>query len=230
MIGENEMTQSAFVDSYARLKQRVQAIAAGEQLADPVDPARRSRSLQTCHRFKAAPKVVPLTGESGGAYVPELAARVDEDGNLTDGARRCVRKIAELAYRRARRDRAVAITVSYLAKGLQRCEHTVQRYLRQLEAAGYIQTEVVMSGRSRMTFGLVIRLLEPLFAAHHRKKWPGALAKPGVTAESQNKRFHGLQRRGWQRIPVDSWAARCMNGVFRSFMQSKTPPIAVATG
>ncbi|WP_274630872.1 hypothetical protein [Arvimicrobium flavum] len=222
MTSRKEIEQAAFVDSYARLKQRVQAIAAGERVADP---ARRARSLQTCHRWKAAPEVTPLSGRSGDAYVPELSAQVEEDGNITDGARRCVRRIAELAYRRARRDRAVAVTVSYLAKGLRRCERTVQRYLRQLEAAGYIRTEVVMSGRSRMSFGLMICLLEPLFAAHHRKRWPGAQANAGVTAESQNKRFHRLHARGWRRIPVESWAMRCMDGVFRAFMQSDERPV-----
>jgi hypothetical protein len=40
--------------------------------------------------------------KDSGAYAPKLAARLDDDPNLTDGARRCARKLAEYTYRRAR--------------------------------------------------------------------------------------------------------------------------------
>jgi len=215
---ENHADQKAFIDSYQALKARVQAIAEGRPLPEPAITTRQRRALQTCHRYKAQELVLPSREKPSKAYVPELSARLEEDTNLTDGARRCGRKIAELTYRMAREDRALPLTVSYLAKGLRRCERTVQRYLRQLEAAGYIRTEIVTSGRSRMTFGLVINLLAPLMAAHHREKWPGALRNQGVTKESLNKRFILLGR---PRISVEEWSRRCMDGVFRAFMQAR---------
>jgi HTH domain len=91
---------------------------------------------------------------SSAAYIPELAAKLDDDSRLTDGARRCGRKIAELAYRRNREGRALEITVSYLMNALERSRRTVQGYLRQLEACGYIAVEVVVGWRSRLCTGL----------------------------------------------------------------------------
>ncbi len=126
--------------------------------------------------------------------MPELAARVEDDRNLTDGARRCARKLAELTYRQARDGRALDITVTYLVKALGRCRRTVQRYLRLLEREGYIGVDVVRGLRSRLCTGLVVRLLRPLFARHHRKKWPRRLANPDATRESQNQRFINLQK------------------------------------
>ena len=40
-----------------------------------------------------------------GAYVPELGARIENDRNLTDGARRLARKLAEVIYRQNREAR-----------------------------------------------------------------------------------------------------------------------------
>jgi hypothetical protein len=159
-----------------------------------------------------------------GAYVPELAARIDNDPNLTDGARRCARKLAELTYRQNREGRALPVTVTYLAKALGRCRRTVQRYLRQLEGEGYVAVDVVASSRSRMCIGLVVRLLAPLFAAHHRQRWPQSRVNPGATQESLNQSHKTYLQEDGRRISVEHWALRCMNGVFRSFMQ--TNPLA----
>jgi len=52
-------------------------------------------------------------------YVPELAARLERDRNLCDGARRCARILAEYTYRR-RDGRSAHITVTYLVRGLCR--------------------------------------------------------------------------------------------------------------
>ena len=41
--------------------------------------------------------------------------RIDNDPNLTDGARRCARKLAELTYSQNREGRALPVTVTYLA-------------------------------------------------------------------------------------------------------------------
>lgn len=57
--------------------------------------------------------------------VPELAARLDDDRNLTDGARRCARKLAEYAYRYARASRSTEITVTWLIQALGKCRRTV---------------------------------------------------------------------------------------------------------
>jgi hypothetical protein len=100
-----------------------------------VEAARNRRSLQSCHRLTLhEPRRKPVR-DSGG-YVPELSARLEDDGNLTDGARRCARKIAEYAYRCNRETRTAEITVTYLQRALGKCRRTVQRYLRQLEREG----------------------------------------------------------------------------------------------
>ena len=56
--------------------------------------ARRLRSYRTCWLPAEAPISYTAPRESG-AYVPETAARLDDDRNLSDGARRCARKIAQ---------------------------------------------------------------------------------------------------------------------------------------
>ena len=65
---------------------------------DPAVAERRKRSLQTCHRpsLYERPRFAPP--KDTGAYVPEMAARLEDDRNLTDGARRCARKLAEYTY------------------------------------------------------------------------------------------------------------------------------------
>lgn len=188
------------------------------------DDERRKRALQTCHRYKTAERPRHAAPRASNGYVPELAARVEDDLNLCDGARRCARKLAELTYRQNREGRALPVTVTYLAKALGRCRRTVQRYLRQLEGEGYIAVDVVAGTRTRMCVGLVVRLLGPLFAGHHKVRWPGALGKPGATAESQNQSPRIKRMMEGDRIPVTSWALRCMNGVFDALM--KTNPLA----
>ena len=90
-----------------------------------------------------------------------MSARIDNDRNLTDGARLCGRKLMGYVYRKNREGREAEITVSYLEKALGRCRRSVQGYLRELEREGYIEALVVPSERTRMCFGLLIRLLEP---------------------------------------------------------------------
>jgi len=214
--------QAAFIAAHRDLKNR---LANQEPIGTRVvDPVRRKRALQTCHRYAMTePPCKPAPRETG-AYVPELAARIDNDPNLTDGARRCARKLAELTYRQNRESRALPVTVTYLAKALGRCRRTVQRYLRQLEGEGYVAVDVVASSRSRMCVGLVVRLLGTLFAAHHRQRWPQSRANPGATPESLNQSHKTYLQEEGRRISVEHWALRCMNGVFRSFMQ--TNPLA----
>jgi len=182
--------------------------------APPKSEDRRQRSLRSCH-LPAESKRRHAPPRDSSAYVPEMAARIDNDPNLTDGARRCARKLAEYTYRSARDTRMAQITVTYLMKALGKSRRTVQRYLRQLERAGYICVEVIHA-RTRMCAGLFVTLLAPLFPRHHRDKWPAKLMNPDASQESQNNRLRIKYSR-------ESWALRCMDGVFRSFMKTLPP-------
>jgi len=184
---------------------------------------RRLRALQTCHRHRLYERPRFDPPRDTGAYVPELAARLEDDRNLTDGARRCARKLAEETYRRNRAGRSLEVTVTYLMKALGKCRRTVQRYLRLLEREGYIGVDVVRGARSRLCTGLVVYLLSPLFARHHAKRWPERAANPGATGKSQNQNFRGFSVRNGARISRKVWALKCMDGVFRSLM--KTTPL-----
>jgi hypothetical protein len=179
---------------------------------------RRTRSLKHCH-LPAEPKARHAPPRDTGAYVPELAARIDDDLNLSDGARRCARKLAEYIYRRNRETRQSEITVTYLAKALGRCRRTVQRYLRQLESEGYIQVHVVASDRTRMCFGLLVRLLTPLFPPHRRQTWPLKVGKPDATALSQKN----SQRYKTRIVSRAVWAFYCCECVWRSYMKNLPP-------
>ena len=184
--------------------------------------ARSERSRRTCHRPAPSKPRKPGPRDTG-AYVPEMAARVDNDLNLTDGARRCARKILEYVYRRNREGREAEITVTYLMTALGRCRRTVQRHLRQLERAGYIEVWVVPSERTRMCFGLLIRLLNPLLPRHRRHKWHEKAGKPDATRKSQNY----SPRLEIRRIRRHVWDFVCSQGVWRSYMKTLPPPPAI---
>jgi hypothetical protein len=199
---------------------------------------RRKRSLQSCHRFSLYERPRHAKPKDTGAFVPQASAVIENDRNLTDGARRCARKIMELAYRSNRDTRTLAVTVTYLAKALGKCCRSVQRYLRLLEREGYVQVQVVTSERARMCCGLVVELLDPLFPRHHRKKWPEKPGNPDATQKSQNEskyfKIGRLRVRIGEKgpIPVMHWAERCMDGVHRAFLPElrellrTIPPIA----
>jgi hypothetical protein len=181
----------------------------------PRDEARRLRSLRCCH-MPAEPKPRQPSPRPSGAYIPELAASLEDDRNLTDGARRCARKLAEYVYRRNRAGRSAAITVTYLMKGLRKSRRTVQRYLRELEGAGYIGVNVIHA-RTRMCAGLMVELLAPLFPRHG---WPQKLIKPDAPNLSQNDRFRYKTRL----IPRILWAVRCIDPI-RKAWDSMMPPL-----
>ena len=141
------------------------------------DEDRRQRSLRSCH-LPAEPKPWRAQPRDSGAYVPEMAERIENDPNLTDGARRCARKLVGYSYRKSRAGRTADITVTWLMRALGKSRRTVQRYLRQLERAGYISVEVIHA-RTRMCAGLCIALLAPLFPRHHRHKWPRKANRTG---------------------------------------------------
>jgi hypothetical protein len=185
-----------------------------EETMHDKDPVRQMRSLRCCH-LPAEAKPLHRSPRDNGAFVPELAARIENDPNLTDGARRCARKLAEYIYSRGRETRSAEITVTYLMRALQRDRRTVQRYLRLLEHAGYISTQVIHAG-TRMCAGLLVALLTPLFARHHRQQWPHKLGNPDAARKSHNHRLRIKYSR-------EDWALRCMDGVFRSLMKTIPP-------
>ena len=177
------------------------------------DPARQMRSYRTCW---LPAEVTPLRAppRPGSAYVPELAATIDSDRNLTDGARRCARKLAEYVYRRDRDSRMAEITVTYLMKAMGKSRRTVQRYLRQLERAGYI-TVAVIHARTRMCAGLMVDLLSTLIPRHGWKK----SMKPDAPNVSQKNSF----RNRTQLIPRALWAVRCTDPIQKAWDRIMTP-------
>lgn len=156
----------------------------------PEQQERRMRSLRKCHMPSLYERPRHAPPKDTGAYVPAISARLDNDPNLTDGARRCARKIMEETHRRDRKERKLLVNVSYLAKGLGRCRRSIQRYLALLEREGYLRTEIMSGHRSRMCIGLIVHLLEPLFPRHQRKSWPQRLGNPpkNLTDEAESRR------------------------------------------
>jgi hypothetical protein len=186
--------------------------------------ARSRRSLRTCHRPASWEEPERHHVHDTRAYVPELSARIEDDRNLTDGARRCARKLGEYTYRNYRDTRTAEITVTYLQRALRRCRRTVQRYLRQLEAGGYIKVDVVHGGRTRMCVGLSIKICDALLPQHRRDKWPARATNSDATRESYknlNRYITGGDRR---LIARSRWALYCMDGVWRS-LQKTIPPL-----
>jgi hypothetical protein len=184
---------------------------------------RSERSRRHCH-LPAEPKKPRYSSpRDTGEYVPEMSARIDNDRNLTDGARRCGHKLMGFVHRKNREGREVEITVSYLEKALNRCRRTVQGYLRELEREGYIEALVVPSERTRMCFGLLIRLLDPLFPRHRRGVAPEKGGNPDAQKDSQI--YSSRSRR--KPIPRRIWAFFCCEGVWRSYMKTLPPSSAL---
>lgn len=179
--------------------------------------ARRDRCLRHCHRITDHKARHPKPHDSG-AYVPEMSARLENDLNLTDGARRCARKLMEYVYRKNREGREAEVTVTWLMKALGKSRRTVQRYLRQLEREGYIAVDV-LHARTRMCAGLIVALLSPLFPRHRREKWPQKLMKTDAPFMSQNYR----PRYKTGRISRELWALRCADAIWRAWQKTMPP-------
>ena len=208
-----ELRQSLF----ARIARDGSRADAHIPIHDGKQAERRQRSLHSCHLPAERKARLPAPRDSG-AYVPEMAARIDDDPNLSDGARRCARKLAEYVYRKNRTGRSAEITVTWLMQALGKSRRSVQRYLAELEGRGYIAADVLYA-RTRMCVGLFIELLAPLFPRHHRQQWPQKRMDSDAPKLSQKYRF----RLKTDRISRRSWALRCMDGVFRSFMKTLPP-------
>jgi hypothetical protein len=180
-------------------KRLLEAPAIREALTAPAPPPkhytpeqqeRRMRSLRKCHMPSLYERPRYPKPRDTGAYVPATSAGLDNDPNLTDGARRCARKIMEETHRRDRKERQLLVNVSYLAKGLRRCRRTIQRYLGMLEREGYIRVQVMSGHKSRMCIGLIVQLLEPLFPRHERQAWSQKIGNPpkNLTDDAENHR------------------------------------------
>ena len=181
------------------------------------DPLRQLRSYRTCW-LPAEEKPLRAPPRDSGAYVPEMATRLEDDRNLTDGARRCARKLAEYVYRRNRDTRTSELTVTWLMRALRKSRRSVQRYLRELERAGYISVAVIHA-RTRMCAGLLVEVLSPLIPRHG---WPGKLMKPDAPKMSQKN----SSRYGFRLIPRILWAVRCTDPIRKawdSIMQPLPP-------
>jgi DNA-binding transcriptional ArsR family regulator len=178
------------------------------------DPTRQMRSYRTCWLPADHPDLAPPP-RATGKYVPELAATLLADTNLTDGAKICACRIAEYTYARDREGRTAEITVTYLMKALGKSRRTVQRYLRQLEMAGYIAVAVIHA-RTRMCAGLMIGLLAPLIPRHGWKK----SIKPDAPKLSHKDSFRYRTRI----IPRVLWAVKCTDPI-REAWDRMIPPL-----
>lgn len=204
---------------------RIGWISAEEERTDRARyEARRLRSLRSSWRPSLRERRRHKPPRDTGAFVPALAARLYDDQNLSDGARRCGAKIVEITYRKGdRQDRSVEVTVTYLMEALGKCRRTVQRYLRQLEAEDYVRIDVVRASRTRMCCGLIVRLLMPLFPRHHKDKWPENRRNPGATELSLNYFMKDSKGGNGRLVPRRIWALWCKDGVFRSYKATWPP-------
>jgi hypothetical protein len=182
------------------------------------DPIRQIRSYRTCW-LPAEQKPLRAPPRHSGAYVPEMSAAIDSDRNLTDGARRCARKLAEYVHRRDRDSRTAQITVTYLMRALRKSRRSVQRYLRQLERAGYIAVAVIHAG-TRMCAGLMVELLATLIPRHG---WPQKLIKPDASKLSQKDRLRNKTRL----IPRVLWAVKCTAPIQKAWDRIMPPLIPI---
>ena len=179
---------------------------------------RRLRSYRTCWLPADHPELAPPPRASG-AYVPEMAARIDNDPNLTDGARRCARKLAEYVYIRDRDRKTAPITVTWLMKAMGKSRRSVQRYLRQLERAGYIIVSVIHAG-TRMCAGLMIELMATLIPRHG---WRQKAIKPDAPKLSQKDRLRYKPRL----IPRVLWAVKCTDPIQKAWDRIMPPLLPV---
>lgn len=183
--------------------------------------AKRQLALETSHRFK----MQRFTWEEGaryeepadnGEYCPQINMKLVKDRNLTDSARRIAMFIMQKAYQDNRASRYIGMTVSYMMKGLSISRRTVQRSLTLLETRGYFRCEVAKGDQSRMCIGLIVHLLTPLFAKHHKERWPKHRRNPDASPMPQ-KQIHFYKRvnETSERMSRFRWSMNCMAGVER---------------
>ncbi len=180
---------------------------------------RRALSLKTCHRYKGQIEGLPdnPADTSGGRYTPEISSSILNDNHLTDGSKLLMLKIMEETYRKNREGRWLEITVTFLMKAMSRSRRTIQNYMRLLERLGYIEVSVITSAKARMCIGLCVQLSQKVFPDHHKEKWPEKRENSGVQIPTLNysKQLFNIL------IPLEDWAMKCMNGIFRSYERNR---------
>ena len=111
--------------------------------------------------------------------VPQASAGIENDRNLTDGARRCARKIMELAYRSNRDGRTLDVTVTYLAKTLGKSRRIGAALSAPARAGRLCAVEVVASERVADVLRAGGRAAGPALSAPSPAKMAGKPAKSG---------------------------------------------------
>ena len=145
-----------------------------------------------------------------------------KDKNLSDSSRRIAMFVLRHAYQDNRSGRFIAMTVSFIMKGLSLSRRTVQRSLTLLETRGYFRCEVAKGNETRMCIGLVIHLLESLFPKHHRDKWPKHRRNRGASKLPQKQnQFHTTTYQAKTKVSRLQWALRCMNAITRKAHSSQ---------
>ena len=197
-------------------------ISAEELTCDQTNyETKRQRALETSHRFSQerftwieTPKYEQPV--DNGEYIPSINMKLIRDQNLTDSSRRIACFVLRHAYQDNREGRFVAMTVSFIMKGLQLSRRTVQRSLTLLETRGYFRCEVATGNTTKMCIGLVIHLMQSLFPKHHRDKWPQKRRKSEASSMPQKKiQIYKSILNAKAKVSRLSWALRCMNAVAR---------------
>ena len=205
-------------------------ISAAELKQDTDDHrVRQQRSLETSHRFSAQrfswteqPRFAePIETDE---YVPEINMKLVLDRNISDNGRRIALFVLRHAYQDNRSGRFIAMTVSFIAKGLSISRRTVQRSLTLLETRGYFRCEVAKGDTTRMCIGLVIHLMKPLFPAHRKESWPEKRRNSGAPGLSNKQiQFFNSVYKAKLKMSRLTWAMHCMNGVARKAFQHVLP-------
>lgn len=183
--------------------------------------AMRIRARNTSLKYKWDTEPRYKAPKDTGEYAPELNMKLVKDRNLTDSARRIALFVMHRAYRDNREGRYIALTVSFIMKGLSLSRRTVQRNLSLLEKHGYIESDVVPSEHTKMCIGLIINLLSPLFPRHHKKKWAESRRKSDASQLTQNhNKFFSIYKNKVQ-IPRILWAEKCCEGIIRSVIANE---------
>ena len=122
--------------------------------------------------------------------------------------------VMQKTYQDNRTGRYIGMTVSYMMKGLSISRRTVQRSLTLLETLGYFRCEVAKGDQSRMCIGLIVHLLTPLFAKHHKEKWPKRRRNPEASPMPQKQiQFYKKIYRASESVSRLTWAIRCANQI-----------------
>ncbi|MEN1678296.1 MAG: hypothetical protein AAGJ46_01790 [Planctomycetota bacterium] len=154
-----------------------------EQRADHADfEARRRRAIDSKHRSAPAPsrhKRPPPPPTPSRQFCKPMATTAARDDRLTPQSK----ALLQVLVARAGRGRSTDATKTTLGRVLSRCPRSIQRYLRELVALGYIRTQTIKSRRTGFYVGLRVSVMDrvlPFFSrkgeAYQPEKLPARLA------------------------------------------------------